>query len=206
MDNRYSLDWFIVHSDGKYSEESIPTLIQDLIVSLAYGKLAFTEKNIYELIESVQYVIRNLFPNITNDIYLEGSEIHIAKHLLAADRNIVYYIPYLISDLMVDRFYDLTYGPNYWNCLHFYFLFGRGGNALPSPSSYSSRSPTSQSRALQILSRCSRLTRSTSSLYSSLMVAALIPVARARSAWVQRLSPRRVDSRILIMLRSFRTV
>lgn len=125
MDNRYSLDWFIVHSDGKYSEESIPTLIQDLIVSLAYGKLAFTEKNIYELIESVQYVIRNLFPNITNDIYLEGSEIHIAKHLLAADRNIVYYIPYIISDLMLDRFYDLTYGPNYWNCLHYQICYKR---------------------------------------------------------------------------------
>lgn len=125
MNNRYSLDYFIVNSDGKYSEESIPTLIQDLIVSLGCGKLAFTEKNIYELIESVQYVVRNLFPNITNDIYLEGPEIHIAKHLLAADRNIVYYIPYIISNLMLDRFYDLYNGPNCWNCLHYQICYRR---------------------------------------------------------------------------------
>lgn len=57
----------------------------------------------------------------------------------------------------------------------------------------------SQSSALHIWSSCSRLTRSVISWYRSLIVEALIPVSRTRSACVHFLSPRRVDSKILII-------
>lgn len=60
-------------------------------------------------------------------------------------------------------------------------------------------SSRSQSRALQIKSRCSRFTRSHNSWYISLIVDALIPVALDRSACVQRSSPNFLDSKILII-------
>lgn len=60
----------------------------------------------------------------------------------------------------------------------------------------------SQSRASQIKSRCSRLTRSISSWYISLMVDGRMPVLRARSACVQRNSPSFLDSKILIIVRA----
>ena len=65
------------------------------------------------------------------------------------------------------------------------------------------RSFSSQPRTSQILSNCSKFTRSTSSWYNSLMVLGLIPVFRARSACVHFFSPSRVDSKILIIHRSF---
>ncbi len=58
----------------------------------------------------------------------------------------------------------------------------------------------SQPKTSQILSRCSRLTRSAISWYRSLMVLARMPVRLARSACVHFLSPRSVDNRILIMV------
>lgn len=61
-------------------------------------------------------------------------------------------------------------------------------------------SPTSQSNARQILSSFSKLIESTISLYSSLMLAALMPVSWASLVCVHRFSPRRVDSKILIMV------
>ena len=61
------------------------------------------------------------------------------------------------------------------------------------------RSVMSQSRASQIRSMWSMLTRSANSWYKSLMVAARIPVDLARSAWVHRRSPSRVESKIRII-------
>lgn len=58
---------------------------------------------------------------------------------------------------------------------------------------------SSQSRASQIRSRCSRFTLSTNSWYNSLIVFGRMPVALAKSACVHLSSPSFVDSKILII-------
>lgn len=58
---------------------------------------------------------------------------------------------------------------------------------------------SSQFRASQIRSKCSRLTLSTNSWYNSFIVFGRIPVALARSACVHLISPSFVDSKILII-------
>lgn len=60
-------------------------------------------------------------------------------------------------------------------------------------------SSSSQFRASQIISRCSRFTLSTNSWYNSLIVLGRMPVALARSACVIFRSPSLVDSKILII-------
>lgn len=61
------------------------------------------------------------------------------------------------------------------------------------------RSLSSQSRASQIRSKCSKFTLSTNSWYNSPIVLGRMPVALAKSACVHLISPSLVDSKILII-------
>ena len=79
------------------------------------------------------------------------------------------------------------------------FEFTAGGGAVKAVVS-----GTRQFSAMQILNRSLRVMRSAISLYHSLIVAARTPDSRESFACVHRLSPRRVESLIRIIIGSLR--
>ncbi|MCI5713193.1 MAG: hypothetical protein MR324_08700 [Lachnospiraceae bacterium] len=73
-----------------------------------FGKI-FNIDTVYSLKNVMKSEICNKYPNIEKETYIHGKEIHIAEKYIRENKDIIFYLPYII-DIKTGYYYDLYVG------------------------------------------------------------------------------------------------